>query len=383
MDGFRWHMPTEVVYGAGCLDTLREVCRELGDRPLVVTGRGSARRNGALDRVLAQFPKAPVFDAVEQNPSTETCEAGGALCREQGCDFVIGIGGGSPMDAAKAVALLACNPGPCEQYYGRDLFKGGNLPVIAVPTTAGTGSEVTPYAVITDRARQSKRTIAGRTLFPRVALLDPTLTRTLPPDVTAHTGLDALSQVMEGMVSRKSTPMGDALAVETCRTIRQWLPQAVAGPDNIEARGRMLHAAMVSGCIIAQSGTTLVHGMGYYFTLAFGLSHGLANAVLLIPLFAHNADHLPEKVAAIATALGHPAEPTPAQARLGITRALVALAADVAAPLAGKDVGVERQPLRAFAERICADRSRFKNQVGDLTVDDVHRLFQQAHEGPA
>ncbi len=383
MNDSRWYMPTEVVIGPGCLDTLGKRCGGFGDRALLVTGRSSARKCGALERALAQLPNAVVFDSVEQNPSTETCDAGAVVCRDEGCDFVVGIGGGSPMDAAKVIALLARNPGLCEQYYGADKFGNDNLPIVAVPTTAGTGSEVTPNAVITHRAKQFKRSIAGRTLFPRLALLDAGLSVTMPASVTANTGIDALSHVMEGMVSLRSTPMSDTLALETCRVIREWLPRAVAEPEDLEARGRMLHAAMVSGCVIAQSGTTLVHGMGYCLTLEFGLPHGLANALLLIPLFQHNADHVPGKVAAIATALGYPAEPVPADAKEKIALAIQVLARAVGVPLAGKEVGVRPQSLRNFAERICAAPSHFKRQVGDLSVEDVHRFFLRAYEGPA
>ena len=383
MNGFRWYMPTEVVMGVGSLDSLGERVGAFGRRPLFVTGRSSARKSGALDKVQAQFPNAPVFDAVEENPCTETCEAGAEVCREHDCDVVVGIGGGSPMDTAKAIAMLACNPGRCENYYGRDVFKQGNLPILAVPTTAGTGSEVTPYAVITHRATGYKRTIGGQTLFPRVALLDPALSVTMPASVTASTGLDALSQAMEGMVSLKSTPLGDALALETCRVVHAWLARAVAEPDDLEARGQMLYAAMLSGCIIAQSGTTLLHGMGYYFTLDFGLAHGLANALLLTPLFQHNAAYLPAKVAEIATALGHPAEPTPEDAEAKIALAIRELAQAAGVSLAGKDAGIEADSLRGFAEDISADPYRFKNQVGDLSVDEVYRFFRAAFDGPS
>ncbi|MDQ1258047.1 MAG: hypothetical protein QG656_2656, partial [Candidatus Hydrogenedentes bacterium] len=207
MKEFSWRMPSEVVCGAGCVDSLARRCAGWGERPLLVTGRNSARLSGALGRVLAQFPDAAVFDAVEENPSTETCEAGAEVCRQAGCDWVIGVGGGSPMDAAKAIAVLARNPVPCEQYFGRDQFTNGNLPIAAIPTTAGTGSEVTPYAVITHRRDLSKKTVAGASLFPRLALLDPELSVSMPRSVTVHSGMDALSQAMEGMLSRQSTPM--------------------------------------------------------------------------------------------------------------------------------------------------------------------------------
>jgi len=386
MDPFRYWMPTEVVLGAGAFAALGERCRALGGRALVVTGTRSARASGALDRALAQLPDARVFDAVEENPSIETCAQGAACCRENGCDVVVGLGGGSPMDAAKAIALLAANPGTCEDYLSGEKPPNAHLPVVAVPTTAGTGSDVTPYAVLVetrppseDGRRLNKRTLRG--VFPALALLDPELSVTMPRAVTVSTGLDALSQAMEGMVSRKATPMGDVAALETCRAVRAWLPRAAAEPADLEARARMLYAAMLSGITIAHSGTTLVHGMGYYFTLEFGIPHGLANALLLTPVFQYNARVVPEAVAALATALGHPCEATPDAAAGAVAQALHTLLRDVGTSPAAQDAGADPARLRWCAEQIFADRGRFKNQPGEPTLEEVHGFFRQACDG--
>jgi 1,3-propanediol dehydrogenase/alcohol dehydrogenase len=378
---FSYVMPTEVVLGAGVLKSLGERCNAFGRKPLVVMGRRSAKASGASDLVRAQLPNAVVFNGVEENPTTETCERGAALCRANRCDVVVALGGGSAMDVGKAVAGLALNPGPCADYLGPEKFAKGNLPVAAIPTTAGTGSEVTPYAVIVETTARVKRTITARGLFPVVALLDPELSRTMPRSVTVQTGLDALSQAMEGMVSRRATPLGDLLALETCRLVRAWLPRAAAEPENIEARSRMLYAAMLSGCIIAQSGTTLVHGMGYYFTLEFGLAHGLANALLLAPLFQYNAGRLPEKVAALATALGRPCKPTAAEARTNIATAIHGLLRDLGVSPAAKDAGVDPGRMPWCAEDIFIDRSRFKNQPGEPSLEEVTQFFCSACEG--
>lgn len=381
MNSYRYHMPTAIHFGIGAADTVAAHCRGWGGKPLVVTGRGSARASGLLDRVLKQFARAEVFEGVPENPDTVTCEEGAAVCRAAQCDWVIALGGGSPMDAAKVIALLARNPGNCVDYFAAQTRAHPALPIAAVPTTAGTGSEVTPYAVLVDTAQHAKRTIRGDDLFPRAAFLDPTATTGMPPTVTAATGLDALSQAMEGLLSKQATPIGDALALDACRMIAQWLPRAVRQGGDLDARGAMLHTAMLSGCIIAQSGTTLVHGMGYYFTLNFGLPHGLANALLLSPVFEVNARHEPEKVAALATALGYPAAPTPAAATAAIREALHDLIRQTGFSPAARDAGVEESALDHFATDICNDPYRFKNQVGQFTVEEVRRLFQCAWSG--
>jgi len=285
------------------------------------------------------------------------------------------------MDVAKAAAGLARHDGPCTGFFGRDTFPNGALPIIAVPTTAGTGSEVTPYAVLVHTDEVKKQTIGGRCLFPTVALLDPELTRSLSPGLTAATGLDALSQAMEGFVSKKHTPQGDALALDACRRIRRWLPVAVADGADLEARSQMLYAAMLSGCVIAQSGTTLVHGMGYHYTLTHGVQHGLANGLLLAPVFEFNATHAPEAAATLAEALGVPCDPKPEAAAKAIGGAVRDLLRACGVSPAARDAGVHTETLEAFAEDIASDPYRVRNQIGEITVDLVRRLYRASYAG--
>lgn len=377
MDSFTYSMPTEVVFGSGAIDRVQEHARALGQKAFIVTGRTSARACGALDKVLAQFPNHVVFDEVFENPTTELCDEAGARCRDTGCDFVIAIGGGSPLDAAKAIAALAVSGGST-----LDIIRAGkaieeSLPIVAIPTTSGTGSEVTPYSVLVSTAENTKRTIRGKALFPRVAIVDPSLTVSLPREVTINTGLDALSQGLEGMASKRANPKADLLALDTCRIVNEWLPVAVTEPDNIEARSRMAYAAMLSGCVISQTGTTLVHGMGYYYTLEFGVAHGLANGLLLAPVFRYNARHIPEKVAAMAEAMGVTAgEPADA-----ISGAFYTLFDRLDLSPAARDHGVVRERLDWCVDDIMGDASRFKNQVGEVTHEDVRRFFLESYEG--
>jgi alcohol dehydrogenase class IV len=381
MDRFQMLMPTKVIFGAGVFDQLADVVGTFGCKPLIVTGRLSARDAGTLDRVMAQLPDAVVFDQVKENPDTATCARAAAMARENGCDVIVAIGGGSAMDAAKAAAVLAKNPKDCRAYFGTHSFPGGCLPVVAVPTTAGTGSEMTPYAVLVDEEAETKRTLSGETLFPRVALLDPELTLSLPRQVTVNTGLDVLSQAMEGIVSLKATPFSDFIGLQCCRIVREWLPRAVAHGGDLEARSQMLYAAMLSGIVIAHTGTTLVHGMGYYLTLEFGIAHGLANGLLLTPVFEYNAREAPGKVAAIAEALGHPSPATPDAAATAIRSAIKTLFESVGQSPAAKNAGAAEHRLDGCAEALFNDRGRFKNQIGSPSLEDVRGFFRQAFWG--
>lgn len=382
MNTYHWNMPTRVVFGAGVFARLVQYCPPDRIRPFVVTGRHSARAGGLIDRLLEAFPEAVVCDGVDENPGTSVCETAAARCRGAGCDFVIGLGGGSAMDAAKIIAVLAVNDQSCASLFGNDQYTHAPLPIIAIPTTAGTGSEVTPYSVLIDESAHAKKTVRGAGLFPTAALLDPELSVSMPRSVTIATGLDALSQAMEGMVSRQSCPLGDPLALETVRLVRRWLPVAADHPDNLEARGAMLHAAMLSGMVIAQTGTTVVHGMGYYYTLRHGIAHGLANGLLLAPVFAFNARQMPEQVARTCGALGCPVDPDDADAvARAVAGGIHGLFRDVGISPAARDHGVPEGVVDAYAADIAQDPYRFRNQPGTLDAAVFQNLFRASHEG--
>ncbi|MDZ4858322.1 MAG: iron-containing alcohol dehydrogenase [Candidatus Hydrogenedentes bacterium] len=373
---FRFSVPTEIIFGSGVFMELGAHAAKLGSNPLIVTGRRSARESGLLERALEQLPGAHVFDAIDENPDTALCERGARFCADHACDVVVAIGGGSPIDAAKAIAVLARNSGPCASFFGAEKYAHAPLPIVAAPTTAGTGSEVTPYAVIVDAEERAKRTVSGAALFPRIALLDPGLTRSLPRSTTISTGFDALSQALEGIVSKKSTPMGDALALDAIRRVRAFLPAAARG-DSDTARAQLLYAAMLSGCVIAQSGTTLVHGMGYHYTLECGIAHGLANALLLTPLFIHNARHAPEKTAAIAAALGA----STADPGRTIARSLHELFVELGVSPAARDHGCRIEQLEPFAANVASEPYRYRNQIGEITASTILGFYRQSFHG--
>ena len=382
MNPFRYYMPTEIVSGIGTLNGAGTYARSLGSRTFIVTGRHSARQSGLLDRVLSQLSDALVFDEVEENPTSQACEAAAVICQKAGCDHILALGGGSPMDAAKAIAVLARNEGVCANFYGADRYAVSPLPILAIPTTSGTGSEVTPYSVLVDTEEHTKRTIAGRALFPKVAILDPELCVTMPRNVTINTGLDALSQAMEGMVSVKATPLSDTLALDAICRIHHALPRAAENPDDLEARSEMQYAAMLTGCVIAQTGTTLGHGLGYYLTVEFGIPHGLANALMLTPVFQYDAVFVPETIALMAREFGvHvDAESIPA-VRAAISNILHTFMETLNVSPAGRDYGMVAERLAWCAQHLRADASRFKNQVGDPSEEELLKMFRQAFEG--
>jgi alcohol dehydrogenase class IV len=373
---FQYIMPTKIIFQIEAIKNLTSLAINLGDKPCIITGKQSSKINGALSYLLEMYSNAVVFDEVEENPTTDTCEKAVQICRNNKCDWVIGIGGGSPIDVAKVIAGLANNDGPCQQYFGKELFKKAPLPILAIPTTSGTGSEVTPYAVIVNRKANAKQTITDSKIFPQIALLDPTLTLTLPKKVTLSTCLDALSQSMEGMVSKKATPITDYLAVESCKLISKWLPIVLDNLNDINARYWFLYASMLSGIVIAQTGTTLVHALGYYYTLNYQIPHGISNALFLIPMFKRNVKELPEKVKMIVESIGDVFDDNaPEQS---VVNALKKFFEKIDFPYHSVSWGISSDELHKFSEDIYKDKYRFRNQYGKFTVEDLYKIFTES-----
>ncbi len=282
MQTFCYYMPTKVICGRDCIAEHGALLKELGRSALIVTGKSSAK-NGALDDVLSALEHngqtATVYDRVTPNPTVACVREGVALLKSAGADCIVAIGGGSPMDAAKAMATLAV-----QERTDDEIFAGGYearaLPMAHVPTTAGTGSEVTPYAILTNDAKQTKTSITSPAMFPRFAFLDGKYMERLPVVTTVNTALDAFSHAVEGMLSRQATPLSNALAAESLRILYPLLKKT-SGPLTAEERDALLYASMLAGMTIAQSGTTAVHGMGYYLTYFYDVDHGRANGLLL------------------------------------------------------------------------------------------------------
>lgn len=256
-----------------------------GKRCFVICGGKSARLSGALDDIRNSLAKSniamAVFDKVEQNPTVETCYAAASEAREFRADFIIGVGGGSPLDAAKAAAYFATNSHltPDTLYDGE--CKNDPLPIVAIPTTAGTGSEVTQYSVLTYHKIQNKRTLKSLKLFPKVALLDAEYTITLPQSVTNATAVDALSHAVEGYLSKSATSVSDALAEKAMFYMGRGLRELSDGRLDYSLREKLLVGSMLAGMVIAITGTCFVHTFGYPLTYFEGICHGEANAYFL------------------------------------------------------------------------------------------------------
>ncbi len=304
----KFGMGTTVFMGEGCSGLLEAQATLLGGaNALLVTDKELVKAGvvaKALAGINADKLKTVMFDEVMPDPSVKTVDAGAALARENGCDLIIAVGGGSPIDAAKGISVVAANGGSSADYEGMDKYKKAPLPVIAIPTTVGTGSEVTFGAVLTNTDTNYKFILYGYNLAPKVALLDPTLLKGIPRSVVVPTGMDALTHGIESYLSQGATPQSKPLALEAIRTITANIRKAADNPGDLEAISNMLYAANTAGVAFACSRLGVVHAMALPLGAFFHVPHGIANAVLLPHGLEYNFGHDDDGFCRIAEAMG-------------------------------------------------------------------------------
>lgn len=281
---FNYFMPTRIIAGENCIENNSEVISKMGKKAIIVTGKTSAKINGSLadvEKVLKNNKQEYViFDKVMSNPTIDCVYEGAALSKESNADFVIAIGGGSPMDSAKAIALLSSQDISREKLFSGE-YESKILPMVFIPTTAGTGSEVTQYSVLTNDAAQTKTAIASPLIFPNIAFLDSKYMKSLNKTTTINTAIDALSHLIEGYLSVKANGISNALALEGIEIISSLFDNLKKFNLSDKDRSKLLYASTLGGIVIAQTGTTAVHSMGYSLTYFKNIDHGRANGLLM------------------------------------------------------------------------------------------------------
>ncbi len=372
-----WNYPTSVRFGAGRIRELPDACRSLGiRRPLLVTDPGLA----ALPMVAqaaelcreAGLPCA-VFSDVQANPVEENVNRGVAAYHAGGHDGVIAFGGGSALDAAKAIALMVGQKRPLWDFEDReDWFTrvdvSGMAPVVAVPTTAGTGSEVGRASVITNLSDHTKRIIFHPKMLPAIVIEDPELTVGLPAHVTAATGMDALSHCLEAWCSPFYHPMAEGIAAEGMRLVRQWLPTAVHDGANLEARAHMLVASSM-GATAFQKGLGAMHSLSHPCGANLNTHHGLTNAVVMPYVLAWNRKAIDQKMVRLAAYMG-----LGEQSFDGFLAWVLELRADIGIPSTLAEIGVREEHAAVFAPQALADPSTGGNPL-PMTEEDFRVLY--------
>ena len=388
MQGFEFNTVRQIISGAGSALQLAEPCRRLGmERPLLVTDPGLVAI-GLIAPVLAGLEGegiSPVmFDQVREDPPEATVLAAAESGREAGVDGVIAVGGGSSMDVAKVVAVLLGGHQPLAELYGVGMVKGGRLPLVLVPTTAGTGSEVTPVAVITT-GETTKAGVSSPVLLPDAAVLDADLTLGLPPAVTAMTGVDAMVHAIEAYTSRhQKNPISDNLARQALVLLSRNIRTAVLDGQNREARENMLLGACLAGQAFANAPVAAVHALAYPLGGHYHIPHGLSNSLVLPAVLEFNAGEAVDLYAELAELVVGEALSGGAEAKTdALIEALRNLIDDVSLPATLAQAGVSEEDLEMLAEDAMLQQRLLVNNPRDVAYDDALAIYRAAYWGNA
>ncbi len=381
---YQFKAPSVIVNGPGAAREVGSFAKGLGKKALIVTD-GNLEKFGLLKEVRASLEAAgvpfAVYDKVVTEPTMDYTEEGLKVYKGWQADFLIAVGGGSPMDTAKSIAALSTNSGKITDFMGANKIPKPGAPLIAIPTTAGTGSEVTPFTIITDTVRDVKMLIASLYIIPHVALVDPLMTLTMPQEITAATGLDALTHAIEAYVSVKAQPITDTLALQAIRVISANLRQAWSNGDNLEARTNMVMGALQAGLAFANSSVALVHGMARPIGAYFHAPHGVSNAALLPTVIEFSVLGNPRRYADIAEAMGEITEGfSLLDAAYLAAEAVKRLNDDLKVPTL-KGLGVEEKKFNSVVKQMAADAIASGspgNNPRKATPEEIVELYKKA-----
>lgn len=375
--------PSLILAGIGSLQRIGEEAAGMGvEKALIVTDRGivDAGMSARVRDILEEKGIAvEIFHRVLPDPDIACCEE----CIEQAkgarYDLIVGLGGGSAMDISSITSIMCTNPGSVHDYFGVNLVKNPGVPTFLVPTTAGTGAEVTPNAILTDTESKLKKGVVSPHILPRAAIVDPLLTLSMPPRVTSFTGMDALTHAIEAFTSVNASPLTDMYAREAIRLIGQNLRTAVAKGDNVKARYGMSLGSLYAGIALANAGVGAVHALAYPLGGEFKIPHGIANGILLPHVMEVNAIGDIPKFGEVARLLGQRCENLPSveQARLS-AKAVGDLLADIDMPRSLSEFGVPREAVPQLAAAALQVTRLMANNPRNLTVEDCRRIFEMA-----
>ena len=385
MKDFYFRMLTRIRYGIGISGNVAEFCKEQNGTKVFLMADKILQENHVLDPILKSFEDAGmeyvVFTDVVPEPPVDVVDRVSEVMKTSGCDICVSIGGGSTIDTAKAVCMLQTNEGSVKDYLfgGSRTVTNPSVPLICIPTTAGTGAEVTAASVIDDTENKVKLSVTHENLIPGLALLDPTLQESLPPSVTATTGMDALTHAIESYVSLNSNPIGDAYGLQTMRMIGANLRNAVANGADMEARGNMIIASLLGGAAILNCGLGVVHGIAQSIGGIAHVPHGLANALILPYAMEINYVGNLEKFKNIAVCLGENVEGLSLRdAAARSVKAIVDLENDIGIPRKLSEVGVTRDMFPQIIEDTMAYRLLAINPI-KITRQHVEGILEAAY----
>lgn len=376
-----------IIFGYDSLRQIGQQAKKLGaGRALLISGP-RVQQAGILDKALAYLKEEGV--AVEVNiqdrdtpePAVEVVEETGAIAKQGKFDVIIGVGGGSILDVSKMAAALVTNPGTTRDYFGREKVPRRGTPTIIVPTTAGTGAEVTKHAIFLDREINVKKVVASSNLLPNVAIVDPELTVTCPPSVTASSGIDAYIHAAEAFLSKNANTITDTLALESVSLITKWLGPAFADGQDREARYHMSLASMMAGVVLNNSGTSLVHAMAYPVGGEHHTPHGVTLSALLLACFEYVSVAKAQKMVALAKAMGEDVDGLPLREAVDcFLESLHYLIRSVELPASLSDLGISREEtdIHQWAVEAHKEQRLLSRSPRVLSVEDIEKIYENA-----
>ncbi|WP_408008422.1 iron-containing alcohol dehydrogenase [Pseudalkalibacillus sp. A8] len=375
--------PTQITYGSGVIQQLRSIIEDQDFKNILIITDQGIRKTGLIERVISQIGNLnyAIFDETQPNPTVTNCEDALRTLKQIHADVVVAMGGGSSIDVAKAVCALATNEGSIIDYEGIDKCPNDPLPLIAIPTTAGTASEVTTFTVITDEERQYKLTVGGIKLAPKWALVDPEVTKTLPPHITASTGLDALVHAVESYTSKMANPISKALARESIRKISSNLRQAVYSGDNMVARDHMIMGSLLAGLAFNNTRLGNCHALSHPVSAIYGVPHGVANSILIPHVMKFNSYAVPELFSDIAEDMGENLDGLSLMERAETAvNAVKRLSEDIGIPTTLSDFNVDESRLDQMTRDALLSGNIAVNPR-TTTYEDVIELYKKSIGG--
>jgi alcohol dehydrogenase class IV len=373
-----------ILLGLGSVEKIGVEAQLLKAKKVLIITDPGVIQAGLLETVKKSLESVAlpfvVFDGVEPDPRIEVVEKSVGKAKKEGIDLIIGFGGGSSLDIAKVTSILITNPGKIDSFFGIDLVPNPGVPVILIPTTAGTGSEVTPIAILSDTKEKLKKGIVSPTLFPEVAIVDPKLTIGLPPSVTAFTGMDALTHAIESYASINATDLTDLFALRAMELCSKNLRMAYAHGENLAARSNMMEGSLLAGIAFANAGVGAVHAFAYPLGGEFHLPHGLTNTLMLPYIMRYNILGCPHKFAQMAKAFGEKVEElSDLDGAEAAVRFVERLSDDLRVPRRLRDVGIPESAIHGLADGAMKVTRLLANNPRKIALEDAVAIYNSAY----
>ncbi len=379
---YNFFVKSNITFGRGAAEKLPEILKGYGLKKIMIVYDGGVKAAGISDQIVAQVEKAGIeyliFDGVIPNPTNEVVESAAAKAKEAGVEGFVAVGGGSSIDLAKAVNVLMTNPGSIGEYGGMNMVKNPCLPLIAIPTTAGTSSEITNVSALIDTQKVIKYVVIDNNIVASDVIADPEFTKTMPVSVTAATGMDAITHAVESYISNMATPLTEYNALAGLKILYNNLPKVVANGADMDAREQMMLGCIITGFSFSNANLGFVHAIAHTLSAHFGLAHGMANACVLPYVMAYNAEACPEKMVDLARAIDLPVSGDIEKDKYLLADALKALCKKLGIRTL-KEQNVPEDAFDRLSDDVLKEPVLGFNPRQGVTKEDVIKILKEAY----